>query len=120
VGLGLPGGLTGLHGPCCSDGVDDVGLAVAATDLPVRSGDLDDLDVLLAQEAGQCGAVATGALDPYRAKVPEAAQPTVELPVAAQDRGERLRSQDPAEVVKGRRDVLVLVGVDAAGDDDLC
>jgi hypothetical protein len=42
----------------------------------------------------------------------------VELPAAGGGGRERLGPQDSTELVERRGDVKVLVGVDAAGDDD--
>ena len=66
--FGVAGGLTGEHRAGRGDRVDDVGLAVAAADLPVRPRHLDHLDPGVGQVPGQRGPVAAGALDPDRVR----------------------------------------------------
>ncbi len=119
VALGLAGRLTGLNGAGRGDGVDDVCFAVAASDLPVGSGDLDDLDSGVAEVPCQCGAVAAGALDTDLVELTLPAQPGEQSPVAGDGGRERLGAEHPAELVEGGGDVQVLVGVHAAGDDKL-
>lgn len=53
VALRYAGRLTGLHRPGGGDRINDVGLAEATPDLPVRPGDLDDLDVVAGQVPGR-------------------------------------------------------------------
>ncbi len=89
VRLGSRGGLARQHGPRGGDdvdgvdGVDDVGLAVRASDLPVRAADLEDLDALLGEVAGERGAVAAGALHADRHQLTVCAQPGQQWSVAS-------------------------------------
>jgi hypothetical protein len=87
--------------------------------LPVRASDLDDVNALRSEVPSQRGAVAAGALDANDLHLPEAAEPPEHLPVAGRSGHERLRAQDPADLVERGRDMQVLVSVDAAGDDDV-
>lgn len=113
--LGRGGGLAGEHCACHGDGVDDVGLAVPAADLPVRPGDLDTSHVVLGEQPSQRGAVAAGPFDADLAQRAERLQPAEQLAVAS-GRGAELRSAEhTAQVVDGGSDVDVAVGVDASG-----
>jgi len=119
VTLGCAGGLTGQDGAGRGDRVDDVGLAVAAADLPVRPRHLHHLDPSAGQVPGECGPVTSGALDADLVEAAVPAQPREQLPVAGHSRGKRARAQHPTQLIQRGRDVQVLVGVNAARDDDV-
>jgi hypothetical protein len=73
--LGGAAGPDGLGGPRGADGVEWVGLVLAALVLPVGAVHFDDPDGGCGDVPGQAGAVAAGALDPDQADGPEPAQP---------------------------------------------
>jgi hypothetical protein len=81
-GLGQPGRLAGLHRTGGGLGVDRIGLAMAAAGGPVGPVDLHDPLPVRVQEAGQLGAVATGALDTERLDLAQRASPAQQLGVA--------------------------------------
>jgi hypothetical protein len=114
--LGRAAGPAGLGGPGSADGVEGVGLALAAAVLPVGAVHLHDPDTGHADVAGQAGAVAAGALDPDQAHRPEPAQPAQEAGVSGRGRREFLDPQQPSDGVERGRDVHVSMGVHAAGD----
>ena len=81
--LGRGGGRAGQHGAGGGLGVDRIRLAALAAGASVRPVDLHDIDPMVQQEPGQAGAVAAGAFDPDRVRVPVATQPAQQLSVAA-------------------------------------
>ena len=74
---------------------------------------------LATEVAGEGGAVAAGPLHTDLVELPKREQPSVELPVAGEGGRERLGAQDPPELVERRGDVQVLMGVNAARDDQV-
>ena len=82
------------------DGVDGVGLAVAASGLTVGSIDLDHRDAFAAQVSGEPGAIGAGAFDTDPVDGPETLQPGNELGVAGAAGRERLDAEHTA--VRGR------------------
>src|SRR5688572_16173860 len=98
------------------DRVELIGLAVAATLLPVRAIDLDHFDPGALQKPGQPGAVGAGALDPDPGQLAEAGEPVVQVSVAGGCRRKRLDTQHTAVAVQSRRDMHIEVRVDTTGD----
>src|SRR4029453_16513620 len=109
-------GLAGLHGAGGGVGIDRVALAAPAAGGPVGSVDLQDPLAVAAQEAGQAGAVAAGALHPPGLDLAERVGPGQQLGVAAAGGRRHGGAKPAAELVSGRGHVQVLVGVDADGD----
>ena len=107
----------GQHGAGGGDGVDGVGLAVAAAGGAVGPVDLDHGDAAAAQVSGQGSAVGAGALHPGAVQHAEAAGPGQQLAVAGGGGREGGVGDLGAEGGDDRGDVDVLVGVDA--EDDL-
>lgn len=68
-------GITGQHWSGRGDRIDNIGIAIAPTDLPVRAHHLNDRHLLLTQMPGQVDPVGAGALDPAPANFTEAAHP---------------------------------------------
>ena len=67
----------------------------------------------MSQEAGDAGAVGTGAFNPEGVNLSQAPGPPFELPIAAAGRNRvKLRKADTL-TVKGHRPMLILVGVDS-------
>ena len=98
------------------DGVDGVGLAVAASGLTVGSIDLDHSDAFAAQVSGEPGAVGACAFDTDAVDRPETLQPGNELGVAGASGRERLDAEHTAVRVDRGSDMELEVGVDPAGD----
>ena len=98
------------------DGIDAVGLAVAATGLPVRAINLDHHHPGRAQEPGQARPVGAGALHPDPVQRAERAQPGVQLGEPGAGRRERPDAEQAAVGVERGSDVHVEMGVDSAGD----
>ena len=73
--LDAPRARPDLGGAGSADGVERVGLALAAAVLPVGPAGLHDPDTSRGDVAGQAGAVAAGTFDPGQAHGPEPAQP---------------------------------------------
>ena len=109
-------GPAGLGRPGRADGVEGVGLALAAAVLPVAAVNLHDPDTGRGDVAGQAGAVAAGTFDPDQAHGPEPAQPAQEAAVSGRGGREFPDPQQPSDRVERSRDVHVRVGVHAAGD----
>jgi hypothetical protein len=108
--------LTGEHRPSRGDRIDDIGLPVPAADLPVRPGHLDDPHLVLGQVPGQRGSVAARFLDPDREQHTERPHPAQQPPIAGRRSREAPRAEHAAEVVHGRRHMIVQMCVDAARD----
>lgn len=108
--------LTGQHGTGCVLGIDGVTLAFLVSELPVGATHLNDNVALLAQEAGQPGAIRAGALDADRPDGAERIGPglkrLVALAAGQNCRGGKLH----AECANRDGGVGVLVGVDANDD----
>ncbi len=66
--------------------------------------------------AGQAGAVAAGALDPYQAHRPEPAQPAQQVRIPGRGDGEFPDAEQPADRIQGGRDMGISVGVHSAGN----
>ena len=97
--------------PGRGDGVDGVGLAVAAGG-PVGAVDLDHGQPAATQVAAQRGAVGAGAFHPGAGQDAEAASPGQQLPVSGGGSGERRVGELRAQGGDDRGDVNVGVGVD--------
>jgi hypothetical protein len=104
------------RGPCRSDRIDIIGLAVTVTGLTVRSIHLHDSDALATQMTREAGAIGASALDPDPLDRPEPSQPADELGVTGTSGRERFDAEDTAIRVDGGSDVEVEVGVDPTGD----
>ena len=117
AGLGRAVRAPGQDGVGGGDGVDGVGLAVAAAGGAVGAVDLDHGDAVAAQVSGQGRAVGAGALHPGTVQHAEATGPGQQLPVAGAGGGELGAGQQDAQDGDDRGDVDVLVGVDT--EDDL-
>ena len=84
--------------------------------MPVRSVDLDHVDVSVHQVAGQAGAVGAGAFDADLVDRPEPTQPHDEVVVARSGGGELVGVQQGAPFVERSDNMDVAVSVDAARD----
>jgi len=120
VGLRRSGGLLGLHGTGSGDRVHDVGLAVPAPYLPVRSPNLHHGHVVDAQVPGQGSTVGAGAFHPHRSHRPEPDQPRQQRPIPGRGRRERRGAQQPTDLIQSGSDMNIAVGVDAASDERAC
>jgi hypothetical protein len=96
--------------------IDGVGLAVAATGLPVRAIDLHHRHPNTAQEAGQAGPVGAGALHPDPLQRAKTDQPGVQVGEPGGGRRERPEAEQTAVDVQRGSDVHIQMGVDSAGD----
>ena len=84
---------------------------------PVGAVDLDDVEAVVTQVAGEPGAVGAGSFDTEGTDVAEPCGPVVEL-VVADGRGRYLEvAESAAQGVERNSDVDVFVGVDADRDD---
>ena len=115
-GLGHPLGPAAQRRPGRLDGVDGVGLAVAAAGLPVGAINLDHRHPSAAQEAGQPSPVGARALDTDPDHRAEAAQPGVQLGEPGGGRRERFDTQHAAVAVDGGGDMNVEVSVHPTSD----
>src|SRR5690242_12560411 len=97
--------------------VEVIVLAALAAIAPVRCGDLQDLDAGPLQVTEQPRAVGAGRLDANTPKRAEGAHPGEHLLVAVPGRREALACEDAVTLIDDGRDVQILVGVDAAGDE---
>jgi hypothetical protein len=95
---------------------DRVGLALAGPLLAVGTVDLDDVDVVAQQEAGETGAVGAGPLDADPEDRAEAGQPGHQLLVAGRGGGELLDPTQAADGVQSGSHMEVQVCVHAADD----
>src|SRR6266540_2940486 len=93
-----------------------VPLAAPAAGGPVGAVDLQDPLPVRGQEAGQSGAVAAGAFHTPGLDLAERAGPAQQLGVAGAGGLDLGGGQPPAELVSGRGNMQVLVGVDPDGD----
>ena len=75
-GLGLGDGVTREHGLGGGDGVDGIGLAVAAPALAIGTAHLDRLHPLEVEEAGEPSSIGPGSLDAKALDLAELLQPT--------------------------------------------
>ena len=96
--------------------VEIVVLATLAAIVLVRRRDLQNLDPGLLHEAQQPGAIAAGRLDADALELTEGAHPGEHLPIALPGRGKASASQNAVAFIDDRRDMQILVGVDAADD----
>lgn len=96
------------------DGVDHVGLALAASLLAVRAVHLDHLDTGPAQVAGQRGPVRTGALHPHLGERTEGPQPPQQRLIASRGGRELLHPQQATHPIQSGGHVQVQVSVHAA------
>jgi hypothetical protein len=99
--------------------VEGIGLAVAATGLPVRTVDLDHLNTGAAQQTGQPGTIRAGALDPDPGHRAEGLQPAQQLVIAGAGGLKALHPQQPADLIERGGHVHVQMGVDPTGDGAL-
>lgn len=97
-------------------GVEIVVLAAPAPILPVGRGDLEHDNPGLPQEAQEPSPIAAGRLDTDALDFAERAHPREHLPIALAGTAEGLRSQHPVLLVDHRRDVQILVSIDAPDD----
>ncbi len=117
MGLGGRGGLPGQDRAGGGDRIDDIGLAVAAPDLPVRPHHLHDRDLFLTQVSGQRDTVSPGALDAALVELTEGPHPREQTLVAGRGRGELGGAQDTSDDADDCSNVHIEVSVDATGDD---
>ena len=115
-GLGHAVGAAAQRRSSGLDGIDAVGLAVAATGLTVRAIDLDHRHPVTAQEAGQAGPVGAGALHPDPLQRAERASQACSSANPAVVVGNDSTPSTPPLAVERGGDVNVEVGVDPAGD----
>ena len=108
-----PAGQGGAGG---ADGIQRVGLALAAAVLPIAAIHLDDPHTGRRHVPGQAGAVTAGPLDPDQAHGPEPTQPTQQPGVASRSRRELRYAQQPADRIKRRGDMHVRMSVHPAGN----
>ena len=98
------------------DGVDRVGLAVAASQLAVRAIHLHDGHALGVQEASESGSVATGPFDADTLDRTESPKPGEQRAVAGPGRRERPYPELSATLIERGDHVLVAVRVGAGRD----
>ena len=98
-------------------GIDGIGSA-SALHLTVRLHHLGGLDSRSGEIACQPRPIGTGAFHPHARQRPQLAQPRLQRPTACRARIERRHPQRPAGRVGRRSEMNILVGVDAAIDDD--
>jgi hypothetical protein len=110
--LGQAGRLAGLHGAGGGLGVDRVGLAMAAAGGPVWPVDLHHPLPVAAEETGQFGPVAAGALDSERLDLAQRVSPAQQLGVASGGGRHQCGRQPAAQLVLGAGHVHLFVGVD--------
>jgi hypothetical protein len=97
------------------DGVNRIGLAFAAADLPVRAVHLDHPDAGPSQVPAQAGAVGPSALNTDKAYLTVPAQPRQQLSTAGRRRVEGLDTEHTADLIDHRDHVHIRVRVDARG-----
>jgi hypothetical protein len=85
------------------------------TELTIRPIHLHHLDAVAVKEPEQSRPIRTGPLHPHLGNRPEALELVQEAAVAGLGNGERLHSQQAADVIEGGGDMKVDVGVDPAG-----
>ena len=95
-------------------GIEIIVLAAPAPVLPIRRGDLENLDPCGLQEAQEPRAVAASGFDPHALKLAQTAHPSEHLAIALSRRGKAAGSEDSVMVVNDGGHVQVLVRVDAA------
>jgi hypothetical protein len=105
-----------LYRPCSGDCVDRVGFALTAAGPTVGPVDLDDVDPVCGQIAGQTGAVRAGALHSDMDHITELSQPGEQVSVSSRGGGEPLVAEGAADPVQCRSGVGISVSVDATGD----
>jgi hypothetical protein len=98
------------------DGVGGIGLAGGSSGLTVGPVDLDDLDAGGIQVPGQPGAIGARALHADPGHLTEGTHPGQQLSIAGSAGRKRLDAQQAADIVQGRGDMDVQVGVDSARD----
>ena len=116
------GGLRSSAGPARQgsssgfDGVELIGLAVAATSLTVRPVDLDHHDARCRQVPGESGTVAAGALHSDPLHRAEGAEPARQLVITGWGSRERPDTEHATHRVDRCSDVDIEVGVHAPDD----
>jgi hypothetical protein len=114
-GLGDRSRFATERGSSSLDRVEGVGLAAASSLGPVRSVDLDDRDLGLAQELGQPRPIRAGALDAHLGHLAEGLEPGEQRLVAPRRRRERCGAEQSTERVQRSGNMNVEVRVDATG-----
>jgi len=113
--LGQPERLTRQRRPGGDHRVDGVGLAFAASHLPVRAIDFDHRDPGPLQLAGQPGPIRAGALHPNQVHAPMGAQPADQLHAAGLGGRERLDAEHSSNAVNDGGNVHIGMRVDTGG-----
>ena len=116
AGLRLARRCTGLGGAGCCDGVDRIGLAVAASQLAVGAIDFHDGHARRAQGARESGSVASGSFDPDTLDRTESPQPAQQRAMTGQSRREGPHPKLTASLIERGDHVLVAVCVDPGCD----
>src|SRR5665213_452068 len=116
LGLARTGSSTTYGGPCRLHCIESVGLALAATGLPVLAVDFDYLHAFASEEPGEPGAIRAGALDADLGHLAEALEPVEQCLVAGSVGVERLGADEASEWIECCGNVGVEVGVDTTRD----
>ena len=118
LGLARPECPSADDGPCRFDGIEGIGLAMAAPGLTVRPVHFDDLDALATEEPGQPHAIGPGAFDADLVHLAEALEPGQQRLVAGGIGIEGLGADESAQRIECGDDVDVQMGVDTTRDAD--
>ena len=100
------------HGACRLDRVELVGLAVAATLLPIRAINLDHGDARRREMTGQAGTVGAGPFDPDPLDRTERTQPRRQRVIASRRRRKRPHTQQAADRIDRGGDMHIEMRVD--------
>ena len=114
--LGVPARSSRQRRPGGLDRVELVGLAVAATFLPVRPIDLNDRDARGGEMSRQTGAIGASALHADPLKRTERAQPRQQPVIARRRRGKRPHTQQPTDRIDRRRDMHIEMRVNTTNN----
>ena len=116
AGLGGGGGHPGQGGPGGGLGVDRVRLAPASAGAAVGAVDLQHLEAVGADKAGQPSPIGAGALDADALHRPKALGPGDQGDIAAGRGGKGLGATQPSGLVDDRGHMGFQVGIDPDGD----
>ena len=98
------------------DRVDHIGLPLPASQLTVRTINLDHDHTLATQITRETRTVRAGAFHPHPRQFSKAGQPAIQLPETRPRRRERLHTQHAAGSINCRRDMHIQMGIDSARD----